>query len=159
MKALIRKLIPQKIRLLILQNYIKIKYSHRIKQFKNKYKGKRCFIIGNGPSLVKKDLDKLENEYTFAANMIYHSFKSTKWRPTFYTIADIELCDENVDEIKNLHPDYDYGFFVINRLNLWHGSKMESNPKNFFFMINISTIQMSLNFRLTLLIAWLKATP
>lgn len=55
---------------------------------KNKYKGQRGFVIGNGPSLKMKDLDKLKDEVTIASNKIYLAFESTTWRPTFYTIAD-----------------------------------------------------------------------
>ena len=46
-------------------NNYKIKKSAKsLKLFKNKYKGKRCFIIGNGPSLKKEDLEKLKDEIT-----------------------------------------------------------------------------------------------
>ena len=37
-----------------------IKYLNR---FKDKHKGERCFIIGNGPSLKKTDVSKLTNEF------------------------------------------------------------------------------------------------
>jgi hypothetical protein len=40
------------------------------KRFKNIYKGQRCFIIGNGPSLTKMDLSKLANEVVFTVNTI-----------------------------------------------------------------------------------------
>lgn len=59
-----------------------------LKNIKNKYKGKRCFIIGNGPSLTPEDLDKLKDEITFASNRIYTIFDKTDWRPTYYTIVD-----------------------------------------------------------------------
>ena len=35
-------------------------YSERIKAFKGAYSGKRCFIIGNGPSLQIDDLERLK---------------------------------------------------------------------------------------------------
>jgi hypothetical protein len=40
------------------------------KRFKNLYSGKRCFIVGNGPSLKKMDLTPLSNEITFTVNHI-----------------------------------------------------------------------------------------
>ena len=69
---------------------LKIILNSRIKmqKLKERYSGKRCFIIGNGPSLTAEDLDKLKNEYTFAANKIYNIFPQTNWRPTFYCIQD-----------------------------------------------------------------------
>ena len=42
---------------------------------KDKHKGERCFIIGNGPSLKQTDLTKLKNEYTFGLNRIYLAFR------------------------------------------------------------------------------------
>lgn len=58
-----------------------------LKEVHNKYSG-RCFIIGNGPSLLPEDLDKLKNEVTFASNRIYKIFDKTDWRPTYFAIFD-----------------------------------------------------------------------
>ena len=56
--------------------------------YKNKYEGKRCFIIGSGPSLRAEDLDKIKDEYSFACNRLYLIFDQTEWRPTFYVTMD-----------------------------------------------------------------------
>lgn len=77
--------------------------SHRkIKRFENVYHGKRCFIIGNGPSLTSEDLDLIKNEVCFAANTIYKIFPYTKWRPTFYCIQDekvlVDIAKDNLKE-------------------------------------------------------------
>lgn len=55
---------------------------------KNKHKGKRCFLIGNGPSLTTEDLELLKGEITFAANRIYMLFDKTEWRPTYFFCVD-----------------------------------------------------------------------
>lgn len=77
--------------------------SHRkIKKFEKAYQGKRCFIIGNGPSLTPDDLDLIKNEVCFAANTIYKIFPYTKWRPTFYCIQDEKvLMDIAKDNLKD----------------------------------------------------------
>ena len=62
-----------------------------LKSFKNKYKGKRCFIVGTGPSLNLNDLEMLKDEITFSLNSIYKVFEQTSWRPTFYVSNDIML--------------------------------------------------------------------
>ena len=80
------------------QNSADCKY---IKTFKNKYEGKRCFIIGNGPSLKIEDLEKLTNEYTFGANRIYNLFSKTKWRPTFYLSVDLDVLRHSWKELNN----------------------------------------------------------
>lgn len=74
----------------------------KIAKLKNAYAGKRCFIIGNGPSLLIKDLDKLINEYTFGVNRIYKAYDSTKWRPSFFIIQDVGHIDRLKDELKAL---------------------------------------------------------
>lgn len=57
-------------------------------ELKDKYKGKRCFVLGNGPSLTKEDVEKLRNEVTFASNRIYKMFAVTDWRPTYFGMID-----------------------------------------------------------------------
>lgn len=66
----------------------KAKSDQYLKELKDKYKGQRCFIIGNGPSLTGQDLEMLKNEITFATNKIYQIFQLTSWRPTYYGMLD-----------------------------------------------------------------------
>lgn len=40
----------------------------RNKKFKGIHEGKRCFILGNGPSLKEQDLSILKDEYVFTVN-------------------------------------------------------------------------------------------
>lgn len=71
-----------------------------LRELHGKYKGKRCFVLGNGPSLTKEDVEKLSGEVTFASNRIYKMFEVTDWRPTYFGIID-----ENVarpEECENL---------------------------------------------------------
>ena len=64
-----------------------------IEEMKNLYKGERCFVIGNGPSLSPGILDRLTDEYTFAVNRIAVIFDKTDWRPTFYVGVTDALND------------------------------------------------------------------
>lgn len=73
-----------------------------IKKLHNKFSGKRCFIIGNGPSLKAKDLDMLKDEYTFAFNKIYYIFDDTEWRPSFYMSEDEEFLINHSNEVSNV---------------------------------------------------------
>ena len=75
----------------IYQWYYSLRYRSELKklaEYKDKYKGKRCFVIGTGPSLTPEDLNALECEYTFASNGIFKFFDKTKFRPDFYTVCD-----------------------------------------------------------------------
>ena len=82
----------------------------KIKLLEKKYEGKRCFIIGNGPSLTPGDLQMLRNEFCFAANRIYEMYEKTEWRPTFYTIQDIYVADEFENSIINAMEESEISF-------------------------------------------------
>lgn len=74
----------------------------KLSKLKGIHAGRRCFIIGNGPSLKISDLDRLKDEITFAANKIYLAFDSTDWRPTYYAVTDDMVAQQNFDEINQL---------------------------------------------------------
>lgn len=76
-------------------------YEELFTSWKNSKKGKRCFLIGNGPSLKVEDLEKLKNEDCFAVNEIHRIFPRTTWRPKCITIID-RYTKSTPDEIKNL---------------------------------------------------------
>ena len=104
----------------------------RLKKYRNQYKGKRCFIVANGPSLCASDLDKLENnkEITFGMNRIYKVFKSTKWRPTFYVCEDELIAKEQQIEINAIESQ---AKFLPIELKWYHGIFID-NAK--YFHIN-----------------------
>lgn len=84
----------------------------KLKKLKNIYDEKRCFIIGNGPSLTTNDLDKLKDEITFAFNRIYYIFDKTDWRPTYYCSEDDKTIFKSKEEINNLKIENK--FFPVN---------------------------------------------
>jgi len=63
------------------------------RRFKNIHKNKRCFIIGNGPSLKKHNLSLLKNEITFVVNAFWKHPIIKEWQPTYYCIADPVFFD------------------------------------------------------------------
>jgi hypothetical protein len=52
------------------------------------YAGKRCFVIGNGPSLNKQDLTPLADEVTIVMNSFNRHPIIEKWKPTFFCMAE-----------------------------------------------------------------------
>ncbi len=68
-----------------------------IKRYRDKYKNKRCFVVGLGPSLTIKDLDVLHrnNEICFSMNEVFYAFERTEWRPDFYVCSDTEGIKQN----------------------------------------------------------------
>lgn len=79
-----------------------------IAALKNKYAGKRCFILGNGPSLNKLDLSKLDNEYTFAVNGIFYKTDEMGYRPTFYVVEDRYVMADNKERINAYECPYKF---------------------------------------------------
>jgi hypothetical protein len=59
-----------------------------IKKIHNRHYGKRCFIIGTGPSLRTEDINKLKTEYTFGVNAVCLLFAELKWKTTYFVISD-----------------------------------------------------------------------
>jgi hypothetical protein len=64
--------------------------------------GKRCFIIGNGPSLAGMDLSPLKNEITFGLNRIYLLFEKMDFLPTYYVCVNELVLEQFSGEIKQL---------------------------------------------------------
>jgi hypothetical protein len=71
----------------------------KLAALKDKHKGHRCFIIGNGPSLNKLDLTLLRNEYTFGVNAIYLNYEKMKFAPTYYVVEDYLVAEDRNEEI------------------------------------------------------------
>jgi hypothetical protein len=97
--------------------------------FYNRFKGKRCFIIGNGPSLNKIDLSLLENEYTFAVNSFYYKTRETGFRPTFFVVEDSSVIKENQDEIVSYEAPFKFFPSIYKSLH-------PKRPGTYFFKIN-----------------------
>lgn len=71
----------------------------RLLELQNKHQGKRCFIIGNGPSLNHLDLTLLKNEFTFGVNAIYTNYDKMGFYPSFYVVEDIFVAEDRAPEI------------------------------------------------------------
>ncbi|MFZ2153278.1 MAG: 6-hydroxymethylpterin diphosphokinase MptE-like protein [Microgenomates group bacterium] len=109
-----------------------------VKKYHNKYKGKRCFIIGNGPSLNKTDLSKLSGEYCFGSNRIY---LIRYFKPTFLvSVNDLVLsqCAEEIAGQKCVKFISSRASKIFDRLkdsgetfflNQFYQAKFSSNPE------------------------------
>ena len=75
-----------------------------LKKFKDIHKGKRCFLVGNGPSVTYEDLDILyrNKEICFGVNSIYRAFDNTLWRPNYYVTVDQYFIEENIEKINDI---------------------------------------------------------
>ncbi len=69
---------------------------------KDVHKGKRAFIIGNGPSLKQTDTSKLKNEITFGMNRIYLAFPEWGFTTTYLCVTNDLVVEQFVDDISAL---------------------------------------------------------
>ena len=74
----------------------------KLRDLKNIHYGERCFILGNGPSLLKHDLSLLKNEITFGVNAIFLGFEDMNFKPTYYVIEDRFPAEDNRNEINSI---------------------------------------------------------
>lgn len=98
------------IKIIDINDIYKKKYrfkNYELIKFKNMHHGKRCFIIGNGPSLTYQDLQKLykKKEICFGVNRIYLSYEYTDWRPDYYVACDYLIVKKDAKIIQELSAD------------------------------------------------------
>jgi hypothetical protein len=77
---------------------------------KDRHKGERCFIVGNGPSINSQDLTLLKDETTFFCNFFFKHPRIREIRPSYYAVADGKLATGEWDisileEIRESCPD------------------------------------------------------
>lgn len=76
--------------------------ARRLRSLKDQYRGQRCFIMGNGPSLNRMDLSLLAGEHVWASNRAYLLFDRISWRPDFYIAVDRRVVPDNAEELNRL---------------------------------------------------------
>ena len=74
----------------------------RIKSYQGKHNGQRCFIIANGPSLKKTNLNLLKNEKTFGLNRIYLHFSEMSFHPTYHVTINELVLEQFANDISRL---------------------------------------------------------
>ena len=81
----------------------------RLEELRGAYKGQRCFIICNGPSLRADDLTKIyeHGDLSIGINAIARIYDQTPWRPTFLSVTDdVVFNKKNKELVKNCECGY-----------------------------------------------------
>jgi len=79
--------------------YLTLSARNQLRKYKNYGKGKRCFIIGNGPSLNGIDITLLKDEVTFGVNAIFLLYDAMGFEPTFYLVEDSLVMEDRCGDI------------------------------------------------------------
>ena len=74
----------------------------RLAALKDVHKGKRAFVIANGPSLKQTDMSKLKNELTFGMNRIYLMFPELGFSTTYLTVVNDLVVEQTATDLANL---------------------------------------------------------
>jgi hypothetical protein len=74
----------------------------RMRRLKDRHRGERCFILGNGPSLRQTDLALLRDEYTFGMNRIYLLFDEIGFTTKYYISVNPYVIEQCADDIAAL---------------------------------------------------------
>jgi len=68
--------------------------TYRLNGWKDRYRGKSAWLIGNGPSVRTADLDQLRDKLTFCFNRFHLAHATTELRPTFTVTADKQMIQD-----------------------------------------------------------------
>ncbi|MDQ6904556.1 MAG: hypothetical protein M3139_16310 [Bacteroidota bacterium] len=105
--------------------------------FKDKYNGKRCFILATGPSIATQDLSLLAGECCIAVSMFHLHKEICKIKPIWHVLAPVhppfkldtvktilETCYDQYKGLKEInfmlgHRDYAYSYknYIKNETN------------------------------------------
>ena len=118
MKQTLKKTIPDPLWQLVRTSYDSLKripelpaaYLHpwrregirRLAALKDIHKGKRAFVIANGPSLKQTDMSKLKNELTFGMNRIYLMFPELGFSTTYLTVVNDLVIEQTANDLAAL---------------------------------------------------------
>ena len=75
----------------------------RLAALRNCHQGKRCFIIGNGPSLKKTPVANLRNEITIGANGLYKAFPEWGFSTRYLLFEDIEQTELHGQNLRSIN--------------------------------------------------------
>lgn len=100
-----------------------------VSEFRNKFAGQRCFILGNGPSLNKVNFIELEKEVSFGVNSIFLMTRTNGFRPTFYAVEDNLVFKENREEIDSYQG-------VVKILPEVYANQLKNNKKCYVFRMD-----------------------
>jgi hypothetical protein len=83
----------------------------RWRQLRNRFAGKRAFLVGNGPSLNVTPLHLLRGEHVLCFNRFSLMYERLPWRPTMYMNVDTAVVMDMAQEIPGVIEDVPYAFF------------------------------------------------
>lgn len=97
-----------------------LQHTHRtakaLQKLKGKFKGQRCFVMGNGPSLNRQNLKQLTSEFTFGANYIYMNEEKMGFVPSIVSFSNFLVISQRLEEIVALDSQIALPFYLYDEV-------------------------------------------
>lgn len=74
----------------------------RLSALRNRHFGRRCFIVGNGPSLREMDLTPLRGEFIIGTNLIHLHPECVRWSRWYYCCVNPHVIAQSREAIAGL---------------------------------------------------------
>lgn len=122
-------------------------------KFKNLYKGNRCFVLGNGPSLKDQNIELLKNEFVFTVNQFCRYPISELIKPNFHFWVDDVFFEINknksedmelisvMKKIAEINPDAEC-FFPISKKKFIEEFDLNRSLNVNYFLPSINPVKM-----------------
>lgn len=117
----------------------------RLTALRDRHRGERCFILGNGPSLGTMDLAPLRDEFTFGLNRAYLLFDRlgfpTSWLVTVNDLV-VEQCADDLDALtiptfttwrNRRHVTFDEHYVFLRTAEERRGLSFSKRPDRWIF--------------------------
>lgn len=112
---------------------------HQIEAFRDRHRGQRCFIVGNGPSLNQIDMRRLQGEITFGSNRGYLGFPDWGFEYTYWGLYDALQIEEYGPEYEQhvppgpvkIHPLFYWPFLQLENACPVHMDWPRAAPREF----------------------------
>ena len=117
----------------ILEKRLHESAANSFKSYRSEYGHRRCFVIGNGPSLNKIDMTKLKDEVTIGSNGIYLNYKKMGFHPTFFTVVNYLIAEQMGPKIlMNMESNHIYPSFLRRYFKDFQGQVIYLNSESGF---------------------------
>lgn len=74
----------------------------RLARYRNVHRGRRAFILGNGPSLASTDVSQLRDEISFGMNRVFLAFPEWGFQTSYFLTVNDLVLEQSAEEIAAL---------------------------------------------------------
>jgi hypothetical protein len=119
------------------------KHDRQLSKLHNKYKGQRCFVLGNGPSLKRQNIGLLKDEFVFVTNSFFLHEEFASLNHCFYCVSDPIFwgCRDSFDPkfLESISQKKDIVYFInINIQPIYQEQQINFKTPVFFVRVNTS---------------------